>query len=478
MKRVLSLLAAAALLLLPVSCGKPDSGAPVAVPAATETTAAPETADPLLPADVKDLGGRTYHLLYPTSRNYIAAEEQNGNGLNDALYRRDQETEDALNVDIVLAKVSAIGDVFPAVQAAVAAGDAAYDFVVNHVNSNLVRYASDNVAADWNTVPHVDFTKPYWHADIIDSLSVNGKAPYACSDICIIETVIMLSNKKLASDLHLGSLYDLVYEGKWTWDKLAELSGAVRADINGDTVYDEKDRYGIVINCSSSQWMLRDIPSSCGLFIYKNDAKGLELTVGEEKTGDVLKKITALFNGGGGYVFKEKGTDLKYSAELFGQGNYLTYFVPSISAPATFNDLPFDYGILPLPKYDEAQEKYLTLSWANNLIIPVNADKDVSGLVSEWMSYFGYQFLRPVFYDSLLSTRFAQDTESMDMLDIIFSNLVFDPGINFKSKNFYSYFDDLVIANNSDFASFYASSLTSEESYLKSLNDSFTAFGK
>ena len=125
-----------------------------------------------------------------------------------------------------------------------------------------------------------------------------------------------------------------------------------------------------------------------------------------------------------------------------------------------------------------AQKDYLSLSWANNLLIPVTADKDVSGLVSEWMSYFGLKYVRPAFYDSLLTNRFAQDKESMDMLNIIFTNIVFDPGMNFKSTNFYGYFDDFVVSNNTDFASYYASRLSSEESYLKSLNDSFAAFGK
>ncbi len=476
MKRIIALLLLAAILTLSVSCRKSD--VPASTSATSETTTEAETVDPVLPVDIKDYSGRNYTIIYPANRTYIATEEQNGNGINDALYQRDQETEDTLNVDIVYKAVAAITDVFPAVQESVLAGDAVYDFVVNHVNWDLVKFASENIVVDWNTVPHVDFTKPYWHADIIDSLSINGRAPYACSDMCIIETVIMLSNKQLAADLHLGRLYDYVYDGKWTWDKLAELSGSIRNDINGDTVYNEKDRYGIAIDCSSSQWMLRDIPSSCNQFIYKNTSNGLVLSVSTEKTGIILEKIAALFNGGGGYVIKIKGQELQGSVDLFAQGNYLTYLVASITAPSAFNDLPFDYGILPLPKYDEAQEKYLTLSWANNLLIPITADKDVSGLVSEWMSYYGYKYVRPAFYDSLLSNRFAQDEQSMDMLDIIFNNIVFDPGMNFKSTAFYSYFDNMVISNNTDFASYYASNLSSEESYLKSLNESFATFGK
>jgi hypothetical protein len=94
------------------------------------------------------------------------------------------------------------------------------------------------------------------------------------------------------------------------------------------------------------------------------------------------------------------------------------------------------------------------------------------------MSYYGYTLVRPAFYDSMFSARFAQDEDSTKMLDIIFGNLVFDPGMNFKSQNFYDYFDSMVIRNNTDFASFYAGSEESEKEYLKSLNEAFANFGE
>ena len=78
----------------------------------------------------------------------------------------------------------------------------------------------------------------------------------------------------------------------------------------------------------------------------------------------------------------------------------------------------------------------------------------------------------------MLSVRFAQDEETVDMLDLIYNNIDYDPGMNFKSQNFYGYFDSMVMSQTSDFASFYQSSLESEENYLKTLNESFENFGK
>ena len=168
---------------------------------------------------------------------------------------------------------------------------------------------------------------------------------------------------------------------------------------------------------------------------------------------------------------------MKAYVAMFSKGNYLTFFVNSASAPSLYNNLPFDYGFLPLPKYDDAQENYSSLSWSANPLIPSTADIDQSGLVSEWLSYYGYTHVRPEFYDSMFSARFAQDEDSPKMLDIIFNNMVFDPGMNFLSKNYYGYFDNMVMSNNTNFTSFFTTREKSENEYIESLNESFANFG-
>ena len=130
-----------------------------------------------------------------------------------------------------------------------------------------------------------------------------------------------------------------------------------------------------------------------------------------------------LFRSGGGYQLENATPDVG-----FANGTYLTYFAFTSSAATAFNNLEFDYGVLPLPKYDEAQENYTSLGWSHIMMIPNTADADFTGLVTEWMSYYGNKLIRPKFYDSLMSVRFAQDEETVDMLDIIFNNRVYDLG--------------------------------------------------
>lgn len=476
-KRLTALLLMAFLASQTFACG--DTGTPDETTDNSGTTTEAETTDPLLPKETADFGEKKFTVITTSALSYIYAEEQNGSAVNDAMYERDRKTEEALNVDIGYHIAgAAIKDVFPAVSASVMAGDHDYDLIVSHVNWDLTSYVSDNIVLDWNAVPHIDFDKVYWNKNIINSLSINGKSPYAASDMFIGDTVFLLLNKKLAENMKLGNLYTYVYDGKWTWDLLAKISADISGDIDGNGEMNELDRYGVVANVSSSSWMLRNIPGSCGQMIYTNGKNGLELTVNNEQTQSILEKSVALFHGGGGYILKDSDKSTAAAVANFNRGNYLTYFVSMLSSASAYNNLDFDYGVLPLPKYDEKQENYKALSWSHNMMIPSTADAEMSGMVSEWMSYYGHKLVRPKFYDSLLSVRFAQDEETIDMLDLIWANIDYDPGMNFKSQNFYGYFDQMVKNGTSDFASFYQSSLESEENYLKTLNESFENFGK
>ncbi len=465
-----------AILLAAVSCGSAGETALSTSAPVTEATTA-ETADSMMPPDTANYEGREFRVVTASTLKYIYSEEQSGALIGDAQYARDLAVKDALNCEISYQAFATINEVYPAVKTAVMAGDHAYDLIVSHVNWELTSYVANNIVLDWNTVPHVDLTKPYWNQNVIETLSIGGKSPYAASDLFMADTVFLLYNKELAQKLQLGSLYDDVYDGTWTWDRLAEITASVTRDLNGDGKFEEHDQYGIGIDVAGSSWLLRNIPSSCGQLIYEQTEDGLKLAVHNEKTITILEKACALFNGGGGYLRQGTEQTNAEAAALFGEGNYLTWFVSMLNSASLYNNLTFDYGVLPLPKYDEAQENYTTLSWSHNLMIPSTADPGFSGMVTEWMSYYGNKLVRPKFYDSLLSVRFAQDEETIEMLDIIYNGIIYDPGMNFKSNSFYYYFDDMVIHNNTNFESFYTRSLKKEQIYIDLLNKSFAAFG-
>ena len=88
-----------------------------------------------------------------------------------------------------------------------------------------------------------------------------------------------------------------------------------------------------------------------------------------------------------------------------------------------------DFGILPLPKYDENQEKYETLNWSGFMVIPATAgDLEMVGTVVENLGYLNDKIVLPAFYEILLGQKISRNEESSQMLDIIFEGSVYDLG--------------------------------------------------
>ena len=105
-----------------------------------------------------------------------------------------------------------------------------------------------------------------------------------------------------------------------------------------------------------------------------------------------------------------------------GQGLFLT---ESIGKAHVMREMRDDFGILPYPKYDEAQESYQTYICDGNTTgfsIPITADAEKSGMIlsAERPRNVVRQtrVLRP-----RLKGKAARDNDSVAMLDIIFNSI-------------------------------------------------------
>jgi hypothetical protein len=94
--------------------------------------------------------------------------------------------------------------------------------------------------------------------------------------------------------------------------------------------------------------------------------------------------------------------------------------------------MPTDFGVLPIPKKDAAQNYYScdVNSWTGlGVTVPATAaDMEKTGVFLEAYAAESYRRVKPAYYDVLLSGKVARDDESLDMLDIIFGNRTYDIG--------------------------------------------------
>lgn len=106
-----------------------------------------------------------------------------------------------------------------------------------------------------------------------------------------------------------------------------------------------------------------------------------------------------------------------------GQGLFLT---ESIGEAHIMREMRDDFGILPYPKYDEAQESYQTYICDGNTTgfsIPITTDAEKSGMILNALNALGMSDVSPEYYDRALKGKAARDNDSVAMLDIIFNSI-------------------------------------------------------
>lgn len=466
LQNLTALLTALLCLTAVVSCGEAaEAPAPetesVNVPAETA-----ETGEPGYPApdfSALDFGGDTLHMISPdwntASFNFTDAED--GDSLNDAIYARMRNVESAVNVKIEYQWVSS-QDIHSMVKNSVSAGDDAYDIIFTHSIYGIGDMAIDNVLYNLDDLSNLNFDAPWWNRDMIDQFRIGRKTIYAYGDIIIPNPGAMYFNKQIVTDYDLPDQYQLVRDGKWTYDTFLSEAKMISQDVNGDSVIDENDLVGLSGDLQDTvSYLLYSIGERC-TNVTEN---GLELVYYNEKTLDAYNKLYDLYT--------DKAHSQAYmrsngSGQDFDAGLSL-FTIKGILSMAGLRESSIDFGVLPLPKWDEAQKEYIT--YANSRFVCVPTTITRPELVGASLEQFAYEStnVKNEYFETLIRGKSSRDVESLEMLDIITSNLTCDVGANYLgfdeqfNKIFYG-FKVMLAQNTKDFTSFYQKT---EKSVLK-----------
>jgi hypothetical protein len=147
------------------------------------------------------------------------------------------------------------------------------------------------------------------------------------------------------------------------------------------------------------------------------------------------------------------------SLDIFGENRAL--FIPSaFSAIKKLRNYTNgdDFGLIPLPKFDEEQDKYYTpcsATMAYGVVIPKSApDPEFSAFMTEVMACEAKNYITNAYYETILKNRDLKDTESVEMLDkYIFNNVVYDLGVIYNFGTISTMITDLMSNNSTNIAS-------------------------
>ena len=435
-----------------------------------------------------DYDGRTFTVItYEGVKEDIYIESMDGEVVNDAVFSARQTVSDRFNVNIDVMTESDYIAVEQTIQNSVLAGDESFQLAAQQVVS-LGNLAVQNLFMNWYDVPHIDFTKPWWSRSMVEDLTYKNSSAYiAIGDYALsslYNTYCFFYDKDDAEVYKLENLYDVVWDGRWTVDYLMDITKDMYSDLNGNAQRDGDDYYGYTQNLKTVMitWLW-----ACGGKIMEMDSDGVpQLVYHSEHTNAIVEKIYKLLYESDGVTTDRdsKYPDSPWHFDVYAFTDGLSMFVnaPLNYAPSYFRDRDGDYGILPLPKFDEAQEEYYTVVDGAHtaMAVPKSAsDVEFIGVITEALNAESYRKVFPAYYEIALKAKYTHDDESVRMLDLIVDSRIFDFGYVYDGWKGCSFYFQYLIgdAKSSDFESYYAKNGPASEQYYKSVCESLESIG-
>ncbi len=385
-----------------------------------------------------DMGGFELNILHHSqewlawANNVLEAEEQTGEILNDSIYNRTDVLQERFNAKILTETRSQVGT--DVISQLAMSGDTSYELCMTYDLwiTGMIQYL-----ADMQALPYISLDEAWWNP-YASSIFVIGGKQYAASGNFSLSVLSRAGgyafNQNIVSELNLTSPYEYVKNNQWTVDNMYKMADAANLDINGDGQQTSDDQFGI--ESSVKEHFLRMMFGS-EVALITQDADGYPVfnLPSDEVAVTKMQHILDLSSNGGWYNTTSDNVDSTDAmmAGTFKNGRCL-FVTSNPHSLSSIRDYDFNVGFVPVPKYDETQERYYAPSFGAELsILPKSYDAasaEYAGMLLEAMAFYTQQNIVPQYTETLVKSKYARDAESAEMLTICFDSIYFDFGIN------------------------------------------------
>ena len=414
----------------------------------------------------------------------VYAEQETGETMNDAIYRRNAVVESLLNIRIRSVTANAgTSELADYARRIIQSGDDAFDAIIGANWTHISLFQSRMLENLYN-VPTIDLAKPWWDQRAVEELSYRRSQLYYISgDINYFDKygiMVLYFNKRLFAEHGLEQPYDKVRNGTWTVDAFAELTKDFSRDLNGDGQMDEDDLWAITENTGAVYHFL----IGCGEKTVALDNDGVPaINTLSERHIQVVDALSSIFSDTGNALLAGS-RQLRHISNPWDDGIFKVFrngrslmFAEMIGTIPNFRDMEDDFGFLPLPKFNEAQTQYHSFTsygWATSYSIPVtNKNLERTGMILEVMAGYSSDTIIPALIDVSLKSKFARDEDSGEMLQIIFDTKTYDLGIDYSWGGLYGVYEDAVQNGFSNFVSSMERQLPRAEADMERVIDIF-----
>ena len=445
MKRNLSTLLLLAVLLSMYSCGQSTAVETEINDTASETDAIVEETQKQhdLPEDL-DFGGESVRFLYREEIiDEFYATELTGEVVNDETLQAFLDTEETLNIKVEVTQlpghyVPVRNSYMNAIKDSVIAGDDVWDWC-DAMFGYYPDMAVNGTFRDISQLEYMDFSKPYYLDGLMDVADLNGKLYFLGGDVSLgyLKNIYCLVyNLNLASKLGITEdIGQLALDGGWTAEKLNTLVEMAYADLDGDGEVDTDDQLGYYErNILHRQAYMYGYGSQ---MIQKVDDT-YQFTFGQELDVSVIETVHKLIFQTTGAMYSginDQGENYQTTANGFLAGNIL-FMTAELREVEALRDMEDDFLVLPIPKFNEAQEQYIASSRNTHSAfgMPVTCgNPEMAGAAMECLSAERYEAVVPAYYDQTMKVKNARDPKATAILDMIRESTRMDLGYTYNS---------------------------------------------
>ena len=362
----------------------------------------------------------------------ISAEELIGEPINDAVYHRNRAVEERFNITI---RADYSGTPPATARESIMAGDGRHDVITMNLIQTAI-LAQEGMLFDLTNVEYIDLEKPWWDQRANRHLSINNRLFFTVGDLLVIDNdslLIFFVNNDAIRDWSFDCPYQMVRDGTWTIDRMWEMATQFSHDVNGDGEMTGVDAWGLLTQYGTFNGNV----FAAGTFIASKDSN--DLPVVDMMNPRMISSFNAwieimMDRAHTMYAQDFQGDHLPgvniwdNQVHMLSEGRGLFMFT-HLNRATMMRPLDFNFGILPNPKLDEFQDSYYNYVHKNTtkaISIPVTADSVRSGMILEALAAESRYTLREAYFYISLGSQLLRDSDSEEMLELIFETRAFD----------------------------------------------------
>ena len=393
-----------------------------------------------LAPEVQDFGGYNFRIFVNgefnegSSPQYFAYEE-NGETVNDAVFRRNTAVAERYNITITPVTGFSHSDDYSLALQNIQAGDDFADVTGLFLIQSSIKLAQAGALLDWNDYDAINLSAPWWDSRVKD-LEVYGKQYVLTGDIATADDMrqmVVTYNKALWNEMDYEDAYTIVKEGRWTLDLMYSLAKDVSKDLNGDGKMTVADQWGILSETKAAWYLF--LGSGQKSIIY--DGTSYISNLSDADNYDVMNGVIEIMSDTDNVCVINDGTHdgelttdgvWDEASKIFADGRTLLH-TETFNGTEKLRNMGQDYGVLPIPKWSEAQEEYYCMTNDDicMLSLPTTvSDPERAALIIEAMAYESMFVLQPTFYEVYLSEKLLRDEQSREMMDLVLDSKFFD----------------------------------------------------